>query len=105
VRVLTGEQYKVEIQTLDLRSLFPSRPEQFYRYLGSVTTTPCSENVIWTVFAQSQTMSQQQVMTDNLTFLSIEFFTNKYPYTEIYFYFLTHNNILNAILLGITNSI
>ncbi|KAH1090536.1 hypothetical protein J1N35_017793 [Gossypium stocksii] len=33
----------------------------YYRYNGSLTTPPCSENVIWTVFRQPMTVTRFQV--------------------------------------------
>ncbi|MBA0858639.1 hypothetical protein Goshw_029113, partial [Gossypium schwendimanii] len=33
----------------------------YYRYNGSLTTPPCSENVIWTVFRQPLTVNRTQI--------------------------------------------
>ncbi|XP_022743927.1 alpha carbonic anhydrase 4-like [Durio zibethinus] len=38
---------------------FPGR--NYYRYKGSLTTPPCSEGVVWTVFQQVKTVSHSQV--------------------------------------------
>ena len=35
----------------------------YYRYSGSLTTPPCSENVIWTIFEQKIDISASQVET------------------------------------------
>ncbi|XP_071723231.1 alpha carbonic anhydrase 7-like [Rutidosis leptorrhynchoides] len=32
----------------------------FYRYIGSLTTPPCTENVIWTILTQVRTVSREQ---------------------------------------------
>ncbi|XP_051138792.1 alpha carbonic anhydrase 4-like [Andrographis paniculata] len=37
------------------------RGKEYFRYNGSLTTPPCSENVIWTVLKKVQTVSMQQI--------------------------------------------
>ena len=41
------------IMNLTLSSLMGENLNLFWRYSGSLTTPPCTENVIWTVFKQS----------------------------------------------------
>jgi carbonic anhydrase len=43
-----------------LSKLMPDSLEAYYRYSGSLTTPPCSEAVIWTVFEDVVTISQEQ---------------------------------------------
>ena len=38
-----------------------SQTNEFYRYQGSLTTPPCSEAVVWTVFQNKNTVSSSQV--------------------------------------------
>ena len=49
-------------QQVDLSRLFPtSSSPQFYRYNGSLTTPPCTEGVIWTIFERFVPISSYQV--------------------------------------------
>ncbi|KAI9077860.1 hypothetical protein K1719_040206 [Acacia pycnantha] len=34
---------------------------RYYRYMGSLTTPPCTENVAWTILAEVRTVSKEQV--------------------------------------------
>ena len=38
-----------------------SHTNEYYRYQGSLTTPPCSEAVVWTVFENKNTISSSQV--------------------------------------------
>jgi carbonic anhydrase len=57
-----GEQVHLEDIKLDVDDLLP--PDySHYRYLGSLTTPPCSENVKWFVLTQPITLSAAQIAT------------------------------------------
>lgn len=46
--------------TVDLRSILPATPS-FYRYMGSLTTPPCSEGVNWFIVKQPIEASKAQI--------------------------------------------
>uniref|UniRef100_A0A8D2J614 Carbonic anhydrase n=1 Tax=Varanus komodoensis TaxID=61221 RepID=A0A8D2J614_VARKO len=50
------------LDTLDVLSMLPEDLTRFYRYQGSLTTPPCTENVIWTVFDMPIKLSHTQIM-------------------------------------------
>ncbi|XP_074285761.1 alpha carbonic anhydrase 1, chloroplastic-like [Silene latifolia] len=54
-----SDQHKVvpRFESLYLRR----RPRNYYRYLGSLTTPPCDENILWNVLAKVKTISKDQV--------------------------------------------
>lgn len=45
---------------LNLASLININFNQFWRYIGSLTTPPCTEGVIWSVFKQVITINDNQ---------------------------------------------
>jgi carbonic anhydrase len=45
---------------IDPAALLPAS-RRFFRYQGSLTTPPCSEGVLWTVFQQPIEMSEAQI--------------------------------------------
>lgn len=47
-------------QTWPLNDLMPTNLDNYWRYEGSLTTPPCSEAVIWTVFEDTLKISQSQ---------------------------------------------
>ncbi|XP_054856979.1 carbonic anhydrase 6 [Eublepharis macularius] len=49
------------LHTLDILSLLPENHANFYRYPGSLTTPPCSETVIWTIFDSPIKLSHAQI--------------------------------------------
>ena len=55
-----GEQRRLDDLDLDMNELRPL-PRRYYRYRGSLTTPPCSENVEWIVFADKREISTEQM--------------------------------------------
>ncbi|XP_008939363.1 PREDICTED: carbonic anhydrase 6 [Merops nubicus] len=47
--------------SLDVQAMLPENLSHFYRYQGSLTTPPCSESVIWTVFHSPIVLSHTQL--------------------------------------------
>lgn len=57
--VLTGQS--MNISSIDVRSMLPENLNHFFRYQGSLTTPPCYESILWTVFDTPITLSHNQV--------------------------------------------
>ncbi|XP_071180426.1 carbonic anhydrase-like isoform X2 [Mytilus edulis] len=49
------------LNTFALDSLFPHDAGVYYRYYGSLTTPPCYESVIWTIFKNHIIISEEQI--------------------------------------------
>ncbi|NXY16716.1 CAH6 anhydrase, partial [Atrichornis clamosus] len=49
------------LSSLDVQAMLPENLSHFYRYQGSLTTPPCSESVIWTIFHSPVVLSHTQV--------------------------------------------
>uniref|UniRef100_A0A667WIB8 Carbonic anhydrase 6 n=1 Tax=Myripristis murdjan TaxID=586833 RepID=A0A667WIB8_9TELE len=46
---------------INVRSMLPENLNHFFRYQGSLTTPPCYESILWTVFDTPITLSHNQV--------------------------------------------
>nr|XP_020462846.1 LOW QUALITY PROTEIN: carbonic anhydrase 14-like [Monopterus albus] len=53
---------KVLIPGFDVQSLLPKDLGRYYRYNGSLTTPPCYQSVIWTLFHERVQISQAQLL-------------------------------------------
>lgn len=52
---------KTLVHPFNVRDLLPSQLWQFFRYNGSLTTPPCYQSVVWTVFRDRAHISRAQV--------------------------------------------
>uniref|UniRef100_A0A8B9FBK9 Carbonic anhydrase n=1 Tax=Amazona collaria TaxID=241587 RepID=A0A8B9FBK9_9PSIT len=50
-----------KLLSLDVQAMLPENLSHFYRYQGSLTTPPCSESVIWTIFHSPILLSHTQI--------------------------------------------
>ncbi|KFO35371.1 Carbonic anhydrase 9 [Fukomys damarensis] len=60
---ITKEGSEIWIPGLDVSALLPSDLSRYFQYEGSLTTPPCSQGVIWTVFNQTVRLSARQLHT------------------------------------------
>ncbi|XP_077452862.1 carbonic anhydrase 14 [Stigmatopora argus] len=51
------------IPAFDIRELMPQRLDEYFRYDGSLTTPPCYQSVLWTVFRNPVAVSRAQYDT------------------------------------------
>lgn len=54
------EEAHIPLGTLNLKQL-RKRTRKYYRYIGSLTTPPCSETVIWNILGKVRCISKEQV--------------------------------------------
>ena len=57
-------EQEADINTFSLDGLLPSNKADYYRYNGSLTTAPCYQSVIWTVFKEPIAISDYQVISE-----------------------------------------
>ena len=55
-----NEKVSISLSANDIQAMLPSNKD-YYKFMGSLTTPPCSENVKWNVFKTSMPISKEQV--------------------------------------------
>ncbi len=55
-----GDRVAMPARSVDLTQLLPKDP-RYYQFMGSLTTPPCSEEVLWMILKQPVTLSQDQM--------------------------------------------
>nr|XP_005581427.2 carbonic anhydrase 9 [Macaca fascicularis] len=58
---IAEEGSETQVPGLDVSALLPSDLSRYFRYEGSLTTPPCAQGVIWTVFNQTVMLSAKQL--------------------------------------------
>ncbi|KAA3463969.1 alpha carbonic anhydrase 1, chloroplastic-like [Gossypium australe] len=58
---LGGENTTVPLGILNINEL-NRRSRKYYTYVGSLTTPPCSENVIWIILGKVMSISKEQII-------------------------------------------
>ncbi|GBM72164.1 Receptor-type tyrosine-protein phosphatase gamma, partial [Araneus ventricosus] len=65
VEVLPGVAYRGKsthlLSRLNLSDMLPENPASFYRYIGSLTTPPCDEGVIWSILRKTTHIGRHQL--------------------------------------------
>ena len=51
----------ISLETVPLQDLMPENTDRYFRYVGSLTTPPCNEAVVWTLFNDAVRISSRQV--------------------------------------------
>ncbi len=62
--ILFSDDPKYSIAPFKLGEFLPADRTNFYRYIGSLTTPPCAESVIWTLFHDTIKISNNQVISN-----------------------------------------
>jgi carbonic anhydrase len=55
----TGDRVAMPRELLDMNELLPA-DQRYYQFMGSLTTPPCSEGVLWMVLKQPMKISKVQ---------------------------------------------
>ena len=56
----TGDRVRMPNNAMELAQLLP-KDQRYYQFMGSLTTPPCSEGVLWMVLKQPVTVSREQL--------------------------------------------
>ncbi|KAM3824214.1 carbonic anhydrase 6 [Vipera latastei] len=75
--------HSTTLDSLDVLAMLPENLSNFYRYHGSLTTPPCTENVIWTVFDTPIKLSYTQIDLLETTLLDWKNQTLRNDYRQI----------------------
>lgn len=56
----SGDRVRMPLGLVEMTALLPT-DQRYYQFMGSLTTPPCTENVLWMVIKQPQTVSREQI--------------------------------------------
>ncbi|XP_047307779.1 alpha carbonic anhydrase 1, chloroplastic-like [Impatiens glandulifera] len=62
VELANGHKEIIEEEVIDVEKIVPKNVKgKYYRYMGSLTTPPCVENITWTLLAKERSISKKQI--------------------------------------------
>ncbi|MEI8171033.1 MAG: carbonic anhydrase family protein [Rhodoferax sp.] len=56
----TNDRVRMPVGIIDMNDLLP-KDQRYYQFMGSLTTPPCTEGVLWMVLKQPTTVSKEQI--------------------------------------------
>ena len=56
----TGDRVRMPVGLIDMNELLP-KDQRYYQFMGSLTTPPCTEGVLWMVLKQPTAVSREQI--------------------------------------------
>ena len=56
----TGDSVRMPVDLLNLNELLPT-DQRYYQFMGSLTTPPCTEGVLWMVLKQPSAIAREQI--------------------------------------------
>ena len=56
----TGDRVRMPMGLIDMNELLP-KDQRYYQFMGSLTTPPCTEGVLWMVLKQPTPLSREQI--------------------------------------------
>ncbi|KAM4610668.1 carbonic anhydrase 6 isoform 2-T2 [Polymixia lowei] len=62
----------MNISSINVRAMLPENLNHFFRYQGSLTTPPCYESILWTVFDTPITLSHNQIRKLESTLMDMD---------------------------------
>jgi len=55
-----NDRVRLPAESIDLNDFLP-KDQRYYQFMGSLTTPPCTENVLWNVIKQPTQVSKEQI--------------------------------------------
>lgn len=56
----TNDRVRMPVDIIDMNELLP-KDQRYYQFMGSLTTPPCTENVLWMVLKQPTPIGKEQI--------------------------------------------
>ncbi|XP_028756964.1 alpha carbonic anhydrase 7-like [Neltuma alba] len=82
VHISQDREAKLSLGVIDPELVININRRRYYRYMGSLTTPPCDENVVWTIVGEVKPVSKEQVGLLRLAVQNV-FYANARPQQQL----------------------